>query len=223
MKPTSIAIRISAALAAVVLVLGTPAVRTPGADPVSATVVKIKGSPRLVRAHKESALARNTPLQWEDEIVTGAGDSLVIRFATNDILNIGALTRVRLATPPAGGAQVRIDHEQGFVWAKVEKLSAGKDRFEVKTPTAVAGVRGTAFSSVVESPDKSWFCVCEGRVQVTSGEQTVTAVQGQSVTAPGAGALTPPAPDHRLLEKASDATRPCFQCHQGGYSRDTLY
>lgn len=223
MKTGKHAGRLITLVAAAGLVLMILAGHIQGQDPASAAVVKIKGAPRLVRAQKETPLTKNMTVLFEDEIVTGARDSLVLRFATNDVLNIGPLSRVRIARPPAGGARIRVDHKQGFVWAKVEKLSASDNRFEVHTPTAVAGVRGTAFSSVVESPEKSWFCVCEGQVQVSAGGQAVVARQGQAVNTLASGGPQPPRSDMHLLEKATEATRPCFSCHQGGYNRDNQY
>lgn len=36
----------------------------------------------------------------------------------------------------------------------------------IKSPTVVASVRGTSFCVKVESPDKTYFCVCNGSIDL---------------------------------------------------------
>lgn len=55
----------------------------------------------------------------------------------------------------------------GSVWAKVKNLSHNK-KFEVKTKTAVAGVRGTIFSVTALIDESSIIKVYEGEVGVTN-------------------------------------------------------
>lgn len=190
----------------------------PGA--ASGRVVKLQGHPKLFSNQKERPVAVNAEVVEGDVITTGAGESLVVKFSTGDALFIGPLSKVTVTMP--GKNQVRVKHDKGFVWAKARKLS-GDRRFEVQTPTAVAGVRGTAFSSIVESDDRAWFCVCDGDVDVASGGRSVTASRGEVVNATGAEGVSAPMGSHNKLESMMPASRECFRCHQGGFSRDNLY
>lgn len=193
--------------------------RTPGA--ASAKAERVKGKPVVVRDGVETVLANGAAVMEGDEISSGPGDSLNLKFASGDTLVIGPLTRLKITKQSEGGG-VNIAHERGFAWAKVKKLSGGS-RFQVSTPTAVAGVRGTAFSSVVESKENSWFCVCEGGIDVSAGDGKVRATRGQSVSVGAGGVPGKPRPDKRLLEKPTPFTKNCFNCHQGGHVRDDMY
>lgn len=188
---------------------------------LTAKVVKIKGAPHVERDGKDVALTINAAVKQGDSIVTDGGESLVLELSSGDTIVISQLSRLKLDLKDG---DVNITHDKGAVWAKVKKQTGGKDRsFKVNTPTAVAGVRGTAFSSTVESPDNAWFCVCEGLVEISRENTTVSARGGQAVKAMGAGAPGRPMPDAALLEQAHGSTEGCLRCHQGGYSRDGLY
>lgn len=54
----------------------------------------------------------------------------------------------------------------GKLWAKVARLSSAQSRFEVQTPTAVAGVRGTVFRVEVDPDTATRVAVEEGEVEV---------------------------------------------------------
>lgn len=193
--------------------------RTPGA--ASAKAERVKGKPVVVRDGEKSVLKNGATVNEGDEISTGQGDSLNVKFGTGDVLIIGTLTRLKIAKQTDDGG-VSIDHKEGFTWAKVKKISSGK-RFQISTPTAVAGVRGTGFSSVVESKEKSWFCVCEGGIDVSASGREVRANRGQSVSVGASGGPGKPRPDKRLLEKPTRFTKNCFNCHQGGHAREDMY
>jgi hypothetical protein len=80
-----------------------------------------------------------------------------------------------------GGIQATIEQTLGRTWSSVQKLKTPDSKFEIKTPTSTAVVRGTSFEILVEQrPD--------GTVQVTyrtdEGELLVTANAGGSVAVP---------------------------------------
>ena len=57
-----------------------------------------------------------------------------------------------LSSDKKDSSQITIlDLSLGEVFIKAKKLNADKYRFEIKTPTSIVGVRGTAFSVKVES------------------------------------------------------------------------
>jgi len=51
---------------------------------------------------------------------------------------------------------------------------------KIKTRASVAGVRGTKFL-VEESPGGTYYCVCDGTVEVTSGKTTRSVIAGQDL------------------------------------------
>ena len=64
--------------------------------------------------------------------------------------------------------QTGSDLKQGTLTLVLKKLSATVTgpSFLVRTPSAVAGVRGTSFFIKVESPTSTYVCACNGVVQV---------------------------------------------------------
>jgi len=78
----------------------------------------------------------------------------------------------------------------GRLWANVQKLVGGEAKFDVVTPTAVAGVRGTSFGADASS-DKSSFWVANGSVNVSAGnhEQLLGALQQINATGSGLGGI----------------------------------
>ena len=108
-----------------------------------------------------------------------------------------------------GGIQAVIEQALGRSWSSVTKLKTPDSKFEIRTPTSTAVVRGTAFETLVElRPDGSFsvtFKTDEGEILVTAnaGGQVlvtpntqVTIATGQ--TAPAAPTPTPPSPTLRV-------------------------
>jgi len=57
----------------------------------------------------------------------------------------------------AGVRSVSLDHTKGRLWNRVEKLTSSEDRYEVRTPNAVASVRGTTIISDGKFDFPNWF------------------------------------------------------------------
>ena len=51
---------------------------------------------------------------------------------------------------PADGIQVSIEQALGRSWSAVQKLKTPDSRYELKTPSSNAVVRGTAFDTLVQ-------------------------------------------------------------------------
>jgi len=102
-----------------------------------------------------------------DMIKTGADSSVIIKFADGSMVKLGAMAQITLSSTGAaksGGASLGVD--SGKMWSRVRKQGADSS-FSVKTPTAIAGVRGTFFSSEAEE-QASTFDVFDGEVLVSS-------------------------------------------------------
>jgi len=115
----------------------------------------------------------------------------------------GALVKVltlnRLAS---GGIELLLEQTLGRSWAAVAKLKPDS-RFEIKTPSSIASVRGTAFETgVTQNADgttSATYKVDDGQILVTANAGgTVTVGAGQQVTinpnqpAPSAATAQPP-------------------------------
>lgn len=78
-----------------------------------------------------------------------------------------------------GGIQLLVEQTLGRSWAAVEKLKTPDSKFEIKTPTSIAAVRGTSFETIVTpNPDGTTSVT----YKVDEGELLVTANAGGTVT-----------------------------------------
>jgi hypothetical protein len=74
---------------------------------------------------------------------------------------------------PKSEASSTIQLLKGKVWSRIRSLSASDQvKFQIRTPNAVAGVRGTLLYVQLKEDNSSRVAVFEGRVQVTGAEQT---------------------------------------------------
>ena len=125
----------------------------------------------------------------------------VLTFFDGSTLSVEPGSQVKvvsLARTSGDGLQVTIEQLSGRTWAAVQRLRTSDSRFELKTPTATAVVRGTAFETVIEvvnGQPVTTIKTTEGEVLVRAeagGETNVT--PGNQVTVPQGGQAPPAQP-----------------------------
>src|SRR5204863_4371955 len=141
-----------------------------------------------------------------DVVQSSINGRAVLTFFDGSTLTVdpGSIVRVttlnRLAN---GGIQLTIEQTLGRSWASVQKLKTPDSKFEVKTPTSTATVRGTAFeTNVVQRADGTiavTYTADDGQLLVTAnagGQTTVganTQVEvDQGQPAPASSTPVPP-------------------------------
>ena len=103
-----------------------------------------------------------------DWVQTGEDGEVDIVFDTANIFRLGPNT---VAVLNLGEARQSVDLKVGTfagVFDRVRSLS-GRGTFDVVTPTAVGGVRGTSFFLSVIDSETTYVCTCNGRVEYTTG------------------------------------------------------
>lgn len=140
------------AAAAVVALTALP--RSPEtAEPQSASVAAVAGGDAF--KSKQRSFAQKTKLTVGSEVAegeyiqTGPGaklelalrDGSKLRVAENSTLRVNSL----LFQSGSRRRQFDMKVETGRVWASVNKAIGGESTFDIRTPSAVAGVRGTVF------------------------------------------------------------------------------
>lgn len=109
---------------------------------------------------------------------TQAASFCEIRFGERNIFQVRENT---LAVLSLSGATKEVELKAGAFAAVFDKLKtvSGEARagFRLKTPTAVGGVRGTVFFFQIESPESTYVCICNGRMDLAdpSAGNAVTA------------------------------------------------
>ncbi|WP_157264525.1 FecR family protein [Paenibacillus oryzisoli] len=124
----------------------------------------------------------NMSLNQGDTVYTGAGSSVTLNLASGDAdvtLGDNAELNVSDLNSANGNKKSKLKVWAGSMWVKVKSLAGADDEFEVETPTAVMGVRGTQFFvSVDPVSGKTKMAVGSGRVSAStvtsSSEETQT-------------------------------------------------
>ena len=139
----------------------------------------------------------------------------VLTFFDGSTLSVDPASLVKVLTLNrlgSGGIQLLIEQTLGRSWAAVSKLKTPDSKFEIKTPTSIAAVRGTGFeTNVAQNADGTTsvtYKVDEGVVLVTANAGgSVTVGAGQQVTIatnqPAPAAATAQAPTPRLVMTSS--------------------
>lgn len=189
-------------------------------EPAVADVLHVSGQASVRPASQAGAmpLAVGGQVSEGAQIEVGQDGFVTLRLADGSVVRLSAGTQVRLRelrhAPSPGHVQSGLDLDRGRVDATVKPLPSTRSRFEVRTPRAVGGVRGTTFGVAVGQGGDLIGDVREGAIHVrslaapTGAEGTlVRAGQGARVgnTTAVAPLLAPPdlsgVPD--VLEDAS--------------------
>lgn len=172
-------------------------------SPVLAQAQSSIGQANKVVRQVEGALDANVrELRLQDEIYsnerinTGSDSAARLIFSDQTILSIGAdsnvvLDRFVFDADPAKST-VALSMTKGVLRFVSGKLP--KDVYQIRTPTALIGIRGTIFEVIVAANGATTVNVVEGIVAVSAGGVTTSVGSGLTTSvAPGAGP-TPPAP-----------------------------
>ncbi|MDP3543890.1 MAG: FecR family protein [Elusimicrobiota bacterium] len=139
-----------------------------------------------------------------DAVATAEKSVAVIALPDGSRLKLRAGSRVAVELPKGKIRETTAFLSAGSVFAKIAKQTAGRG-FRIRTPSAVAAVRGTEFFTAYGRPrGKSkdlWLCVNAGAVEVTTdkSEKGLLVEAGTGVMIKGGLDLTKP--------KAYDWTR----------------
>ncbi|MFW5814585.1 MAG: FecR family protein [Spirochaetota bacterium] len=145
-----------------------------------ARVEYVDGDVRVESGGSRQTADFGMPLEEGDVVVTGSDGVAVVSLGEGSRIKLRENTVVTIdARTSAGSVELR----QGGIFARVRQAATGGRRsFEVRTPTVVAGVRGTeffvAYGRTIEDLPDVWLCVNEGAVEISIREvDEVTVVE----------------------------------------------
>ncbi len=129
-------------------------------------VLDVEGTVTMTRASEEPRSLQEGDLLQADDAVSVAADSYVDISYDKDWSNV---TRVEESSKIVirSIAPTTIDLEEGGVYAKLKALPKDST-FEVKTPTAIASVRGTEYRTTVVGGETEIYNVSDSNVYVYS-------------------------------------------------------
>lgn len=166
--------------------------------PVEARIAYLKGRAEV----QKSGTAQWTPaaikmqLGAGDKVATQEGAELEIRLDDGSVLKMRdrgllAIDRMEKQRKPLTTI-TSLQAVSGKILGCVRKLASRESKFNISTPTAVAGIRGTVFAVFVEG-DSTELDVVQGQVAVAGamGREVLVGEKQSTVVARGDSARSP--------------------------------
>ena len=143
-------------------------------EPAAADVLHVAGPVNVTAPHQATPAPLSPGERMSEGTRIDVGDDgfVTLRLADGSVVRLAAGTQLRLNelrhAPASGQVQSGLQLERGRVDATVKPLPPGRSRFEVRTPRAVGGVRGTTFGVAVGAEGDFIGDVREGAIQVNT-------------------------------------------------------
>src|SRR5919112_6709779 len=181
---SSRSLRLLAAASALALCLADAQAQSPlpRQAPAAGAIVAAKGGEemRFVREDLWRAAQLQQSLVGGDTLRTNAIGNLAILFKDQTQIRVGRNSTLTVNdVAGSGDANTQLSLQAGNIWARAARGGSGVD---VKTPAAVAAIRGTDWSLSVEGGRTS-LIVLEGVVELSNAQGSVTVRQGEGAVA----------------------------------------
>jgi hypothetical protein len=130
----------------------------------------VKGRAEIVNdAGEKRKAAEGGFIHSGDAVETGPESLVRIILADESVLEVKEFSRIEVTDSRANPTGINtVVVYLGSLWASISKGDEADTKFEVQTPTAVAGVRGTIFTTGVGLDASTRLGVEQGRVRITS-------------------------------------------------------
>ena len=158
-----------------------------------------EGDVTILRGEEELFADFGESLEAGDLVITGTRSLAVIRLNERAQVKLRENTHLLI---DSASQKAAVTLQSGGVFARVarslETMGERAAGFEIRTPTVVAGVRGTeffvAYGRTVEEEADLWLCVNEGIVEVSvpSTGEAVVVNEGEGINILGGVRATKP-------------------------------
>lgn len=173
------------------------------AAPMKVTVDKVQGTVQVSKGSGWAVLKNGDSVPVGADVKTGAGSSCILKWAGGNVIKVTPMSTVAVTAEKsaAGDEKSHVNLKQGKVNAHAKKLSTNNSSFNVQTPTAVAGVRGTDIIAEIQAGNVS-FAVSDGQLELTVGDEVFMLDDGFLVSVDPAGVFEEPVPiPQEMLEE----------------------
>ena len=159
----------------------------------------------LLRGAKSMNASAKTPVDWLDVLNTQANGRARVSLDDGSVLNVGSDSSVKVVKHDAGAQQTDLEVTVGKIRTQAQKISRPDGKFEVHTPSGVAGVVGTDFFVGYEN-NVMTVIVFDGVVKVCNLAGICVEVKaGQITTVRNSDSNGPAAPSQANLSTLSEA------------------
>jgi hypothetical protein len=154
-----------ASLAALAVLLALPRAASAEGDRWDARIAAVSGDAtvRPADGSPEASAEEGMPLEDGDLVVVGDGGFAEVALDGGSLVTVREGSEFVVEKTSRGEASFLL--KAGSLLAKIQKLASG--RFVVRTPTAVAAVRGTEFGVEVDGERTHVGVFDEGKVEVS--------------------------------------------------------
>jgi hypothetical protein len=173
------------------------------AGSVSAVISEVTRNGKPVKAKEE--------VQWNDVLKSNGSGRARVALKDGSILSLGSNSELKVVQHDPATQQTVVELTYGKLRSRVVALTKPGSKFEVRTPTAVAGVIGTDFVVIVNPDGTMSLIVISGTVTIVGigplAGQTVTVNGGQMVNISNTGISQPqPTPNTVQTENINDTS-----------------
>jgi hypothetical protein len=189
---------IAGLIAVLVLVPAILVITQTRTQAASTVLTIIDGTTNLARGTADFTAARDGDLlQGGDRVRTDAASHALVTFFDGSTIELEPTTTITVDTATSnanGSIAISLTQTLGRTWSSVQKLTKADSRFEVKTPTTTATVRGTGFITDVSPTGVTTLTTSDGVVNVSAQGQSVDVAAGQVTTVQPNSPPTQPVP-----------------------------
>src|SRR6267143_1115818 len=168
------------------------------ASAASMVLSVIDGTADVARAPADFARAGDGHvLLAGDRVRTSDQGHAVVTFFDGSTIEIEPATTITVVQATAavdGAITIQLEQAMGRTWSSVQNLTRANSKFEIKTPTTTATVRGTGFVTDVLVSGATTVTTTDGIVAVSAQGQTVVVPAGSLTTLQPRGPPSPPLP-----------------------------
>ena len=164
---------------------------------INACIIFSSGDVKLFRTGTETGALPGNSIQEGDKISTGDRSLIVIQISDRHIVRVSSNSALEFRSI-AKGSDVKLYLEKGEVISKVSRLEKNEN-YMVKTPTVIAGVRGTEFSVSVSAKEER-VAVLKGNVAVNFITEEKKLKRDEAIAAGGNTVIIKKVSDDTLIE-----------------------
>ena len=135
------------------------------------TVDAVRPHAIIQRGMAELDADKGTGVRWNDLLHTDKQGRLRVQLLDQSLISLGPDSQVRVVRQAASSDQSSLELAYGKVRMRLVKRPG--QSFELRTPTAVAGVIGTDFGADASVPGTTHFICLEGEVRISSSDPKV--------------------------------------------------
>ena len=125
----------------------------------------------IQRSTVQLAAEKGTSVNWDDLLHTDNQGRLRVQLLDQSLISLGPDSQVRVIRQAPSSEQSALELAYGKVRMRLARQPG--QRFELRTPTAVAGVIGTDFGADASVPGTTHFICLEGEVRISSSDPNV--------------------------------------------------